>query len=473
MKPLRLYNSDGRSIQDFKPIEEGKVGLYCCGPTVYNYAHIGNLRAYTHWDVLRRTLERFGYQVKHIMNITDVGHLTGDGDDGEDKMLKGAREKKMSVWEIAEYFTEAFFADIDNLNIKHPDVSCKATEHIPQMIRMVERLEERGFTYISGGNVYFDTTRLPDYGRMALLDRQELQHGARVTVDSNKHDPMDFVLWFTKSKFENQAMQWESPWGTGYPGWHLECSAMSSEYLGEHFDIHTGGIDHIPVHHTNEIAQSEGAFGHRWVNYWIHNEFLIMKSGKMSKSKGGFLTLQSLIDDGYDALDYRYFLLGGHYRSQLVFSTESLDGARSARRSLIGRISALRRELASDRQPGKPDPAAQSRLDAFDEALGDNLNTPRALAELWGLIKDESISAASRIAAVLEMDQVLGLSLENSTRDNEQDSPIDDKLSQLLLDRTEARSAADWARADRIRDELAALGWKVVDTADGPRLEKA
>ena len=474
MKTLRLYNSDGRELQEFKPLESGHVGMYCCGPTVYNYAHIGNLRAYTHWDILRRTLERFGYEVKHVMNITDVGHLTDDGDEGEDKMLKGARERDMSVWEIAEFFTQAFFSDIERLNILTPTVSCKATEHIDDMIALVQRLEERGLTYEAGGNIYFDTEKLPDYGRMALLDRQNLQHGARVEVDINKHNPLDFVLWFTKSKFENQAMIWDSPWGRGYPGWHIECSAMSSKYLGEHIDIHTGGIDHIQVHHTNEIAQSEGAFGHHWVNYWIHNEFLIMKEGKMSKSKGGFLTLQKLIDDGYEALDYRYFLMGGHYRSQLVFSKESLDGARSARKSLLGRVSSFKREIADLTLPALNDlgKAALSRLEAFDEALGDDLNTPRALAEMWQLVKDEKISAAERLSAVLDMDGVLGLNLE-SAGDETTGAGEDDDLKALMARRQEAREAKDWAAADEIRDELASLGWKIVDTANGPRLEKA
>lgn len=474
LKPLRLYNSDGRKLQPFTPLKEGTVGLYSCGPTVYNYAHIGNLRAYTQWDILRRTLERFGYTVKHVMNITDVGHLTDDGDDGEDKMIKGARERGMTVWEIAQFFTDAFFRDTGRLNIKEPTVSCKATEHIADMIGLVERLEQNGFTYLSGGNLYFDSTKLADYGRMALLDRQELQHGARVEVDVNKKHPLDFVLWFTRSKFQNQAMTWDSPWGRGYPGWHLECSAMSSKYLGERFDIHTGGVDHIPVHHTNEIAQSEGAFGHKWVNYWVHNEFLIMKSGKMSKSKGGFLTLQSLVDDGYDPLDYRYFLLGGHYRSQLVFSVESLDAARSARKSLVGRTAAFRRNLGAAPLPKTSDlgGGVRARLDAFDEALGEDLNTPRALAEVWGLVKDDALSPAERLAALLDMDGVLGLKLDEAGQNDDPDS-VNEELADLLKRRNEAREAKDWAAADEIRDELASLGWKVVDTPNGPRLEKA
>ena len=454
-------------------MEEGKVGFYSCGPTVYNYAHIGNLRAYTHWDFLDRILERFGYSVTHVMNITDVGHLTDDGDEGEDKMIKGARERGMSVWEIAEFFTKAFFSDTESLNIRRPTIACKATEHIGDMIALVKRLEENGFTYLSGGNVYFDTAKLPDYGRMALLDRQDLQHGARVDVDENKKNPLDFVLWFTNSKYENQAMIWASPWGRGYPGWHLECSAMSSKYLGEQFDIHSGGIDHIPVHHTNEIAQSEAAFGKKWVNYWLHNEFLIMKGGKMSKSKGGFLTLQSLVDGGYNPLDYRYFLLGGHYRSQLVFSKESLDGARSARRSLLGRVAALKREVGDANTALKDlGEAARAYLEAFDEALSDDLNTPRALAEAWQLAKDGNIPAAERLAALLDMDGVLGLDFDLAG-DEDKAAEEDTGLTELLERRRVARENKDWAAADEVRDELASLGWKVVDTPDGARLEKA
>ncbi len=470
MKSLYLYNSDGREIQEFIPRQSGKVGLYCCGPTVYNYAHIGNLRAYIQWDILRRVLERFGYQVTHVMNITDVGHLTDDGDEGEDKMVKGARERGMSVWEIAKHFTEAFFSNIHDLNILQPTITCKATEHIKSMIDLVKRLEDRGFTYSTGGNVYFDTDQFPDYGRLALLDRQNLHHGSRVEVDANKRNPADFVLWFTNSKFTNQAMVWDSPWGKGYPGWHLECSAMSSLYLGEQFDIHTGGIDHIPVHHTNEIAQSEGASGRKWVNYWLHNEFLIIKGGKMAKSKGRFITLQNLLDKGYDALDYRYFLLGGHYRSQLIFSLEGLLGARSARVSLLGRVAALRR-ICSPVSLNAVDSEARIRLEAFDTALSEDLNTPRALAELWALIKDDRLKPSDKLAAVLSMDEVLGLHLDEAGSESGQ-AAMDAEITRLLEERLRARSAKDWALSDRIRDELAGRGWKVVDSPEGQRLEK-
>ena len=279
---LKLYNTMGREIQEFKPIQQGKAGFYGCGPTVYNYAHIGNLRAYVFLDLLDRTLSFLGYKVEHVMNITDIGHLSDDNDDGEDKMLKTARERSQSVLEIAQFYTDAFFNDIDRLNIKRPSVICKATDHIPDMIELIKKIEQNGHTYMSGGNLYFDVSTFKDYGKLAMLNLDDLKAGARIDVDQNKRNPFDFVLWFTKSKFENQALVWDSPWGKGYPGWHIECSAMSMKYLGEQFDIHTGGIDHIPIHHTNEIAQSEGATGKKWVNYWLHNEFLVIAKDKNS-----------------------------------------------------------------------------------------------------------------------------------------------------------------------------------------------
>ena len=342
---LRLFNTMGRKMEDFQPLTEGKVGFYGCGPTVYNYAHIGNLRAYVFLDTLDRTLRFLGYDINHVMNVTDIGHLSGDADDGEDKMLKTAKERGQSVLEIADFYTKAFFNDIDRLNIKRPTTVCKATEHVEEMIALIKRIEENGHTYMAGGNLYFDVSTFPKYGELANLNLDDLKAGARIDVDQNKRNPYDFVLWFTKSKFENQALTWDSPWGRGYPGWHIECSAMSMKYLGESFDIHTGGIDHIPIHHTNEIAQSEGATGKKWVNYWLHNEFLVIaktkdgdEGGKMSKSSGNFLTLQTLVDKGYDPLDYRFFLLGAHYRSQVAFSFDAMDSAKNARKALVSRV---------------------------------------------------------------------------------------------------------------------------------------
>jgi len=463
---MKLYNTADRRVVDFIPLEPGKVSMYCCGPTVYNYAHIGNLRAYLFEDVLRRTLTQAGFTVKHVMNVTDVGHLTGDGDDGEDKMVKGAREKGMTVWDIAKFFTDAFFHDTTRLNIERPTVVAAATEHIPQMIALIERLEANGLAYRAGGNVYFDTSKFPDYGKMALLDRQEAPALSRVDADAGKKNPRDFVLWFTQSKFGDQAMTWDSPWGRGYPGWHIECSAMSIYHLGERFDIHCGGIDHVKVHHTNEIAQSEGALGHKWVNYWLHNEFLLLSKEKMSKSSGEFLTLQLLVDKGYDPLDYRYFCFGAHYRSALTFTWEALDSARNARRNLTDRVL----EWKAAGPPAAPGAGTAAALKAWKNALESDLATPQALAALWALVKDLGLSPAEKLGAVLVMDKVLGLGLselEAQTR-----TPVPSEVAALAEARTQARQAKEWKRSDEIRDELKALGWSVEDTAAGPVLKK-
>lgn len=464
---VRLYDTMSRAVKEFVPIEEGKAGLYCCGPTVYNFAHIGNLRTFIFEDLLHRTLVKAGYSLTHVMNITDVGHLTGDGDDGEDKMEKSARESGRSVWDIAEFYTKAFFDDEKDLNIIRPDIVCKATDHINDMIEIIKKLEEGGHTYISGGNVYFSIDTIDDYGKLAKLNLDDLKEGARIEVDSNKRNPKDFVLWFTNSKFKDQAMQWPSPWGTGYPGWHIECSAMSSRYLGSHFDIHCGGIDAIPVHHTNEIAQSEAAFGQKpWVNYWCHGEFLLNDKGKMSKSSGEFLTLSLLKEKGYDALDYRYFCLGGHYRSQLKFSFESLDQARSARQTLMRRLAECSTAKADGISEG-----ARHYLDAFYEAMFNDLKAPQALAALWSMMRDSDIPDGEKWLAALEMDSILGLSLEKAQEKEEPQETDADALA-LLEQRSEAKKAKNYALADEIRARLASMGYKVVDTPKGATLEK-
>ncbi len=466
---VKLYNTLGRELQEFKPIDKKEVGLYCCGPTVYNYAHIGNLRTYVFEDLLRRMLEYAGYNVNHVMNVTDVGHLTGDQDDGEDKMEKSARETGKTPEEIADFFTDAFFNDIDRLNIMRPATACRATKHIGNMIGLIKRLEAGGFTYLEGGNVYFDTSKFDSYGELALLDRQKLKAGARIAVDGNKKNPADFVLWFTNSKFENHIMQWDSPWGRGYPGWHIECSAMSMKYLGDSFDIHCGGIDHIPIHHTNEIAQSEAATGKKWVNYWIHGEFLLMDKQKMAKSAGNFLTLQTLVDKGYDPLDYRYFCLGGHYRSQLVFNFESLDAARNARSNLNERISGLKAEAepASSESLGK---TAAEILERFNEGFLTDLNAPKALSELWQLLKAKDITAADKLGAALQMDRILGLRL------SEIEAPSSVTLSSeeeaLIREREQARADKDWARADELRNKLLEMGIEIKDTSEGTKWNK-
>ena len=463
---MRLYNTMSRSIEEFVPINEGKVSMYCCGPTVYNYAHIGNLRTYIFEDLLRRTLRRSGYDVKHVMNITDVGHLTGDGDDGEDKMEKSARETGRTVWDIAEFYMNAFFRDEEALNIERPDIICRATEHIDDMINLIKRLEEGGHTYISGGNVYFSIDSISDYGKLARLNLDDLKSGARIEVDSNKKNPKDFVLWFTNSKFKDQAMMWDSPWERGYPGWHIECSAMSMKYLGEHFDIHCGGIDAIPVHHTNEIAQSEAATGKTWVNYWCHGEFLLMGNAKMSKSSGSFVTLPVLEGEGYDALDYRYFCLTGHYRSQLRFSYEALDAARSARKGIMERIADAKSEGPAATEPSEK---AREYMAAFDEAMENDLNAPKALSILWQMLKDNGLSSSDKLAAAYHMDGILGLGLDKAEKKEE---TLDAELQALLDERTAAKKAKDYKKADEIRDKLLSMGYAVKDTPAGPVLQK-
>lgn len=475
---VRLYNTMGREIQTFTPLEAGKAGLYCCGPTVYNYAHIGNLRTYVFEDILRRVLERFGYEVDHVMNVTDVGHLTDDADEGEDKMLVGARERGMSVWEIAEHFTTAFFRDIEKLNIREPGTVARATQHIGEMQELISRLQQLGHTYVADGNVYFSIDSFPDYGKLALLDGADLQSGARIEVDSAKKNPRDFVLWFTRSKFEHQAMQWDSPWGRGYPGWHLECSAMSMKYLGERFDIHCGGVDHVNVHHTNEIAQSEGATGKPWVNYWMHGEFLLMPSGRMGKSKGNMITLAILEEEGFHPLDYRYFLLGAHYRTQLTFSQEALAAARTARASLVEQLRSLALEAGADvageiaaegADPGSQlgSEAAREARSQIDDAFADDLNAPKALGLLRALLKREEVPALDRLAVALDADGVFGLKLAESATHAHRELPPE--LMELIQRREQARAARDFARADEIREELRNAGVTIEDTPAGTK----
>ena len=503
---LRLYNTMGREMQDFVPITPGFVGFYGCGPTVYNYAHIGNLRAYIFLDTLDRTLTYLGFDKKHVMNITDIGHLTGDADAGEDKMLKTAKERHESVMEVARFYTDAFFKDLDALNIIRPDVVCKATEHVQEMIDLIKRIEANGHTYMAGGNLYYDVTTYDHYGDLAGLNLDELKAGAGkrdvVVIDGNKRNPADFVLWFTKSKFEDQALTWDSPWGRGYPGWHIECSAMSMKYLGEHFDIHTGGIDHVPIHHTNEIAQSEGATGKKWVNYWLHNEFLVIakdrnSSGgeKMSKSSGNFLRLQSLIDKGYNALDYRLFLLGSHYRKQVYFSWEAMDGAKNGRAALLQRISKLVStagkdfaQTLADKKYGRGEAAnveglsdsAKKYLEDFRAALENDLLTPVALSCVQKVVKDSAMEPKEILDTVSRMDSVLGLALiknalelvdsavQVSQSGGHDGDPEAAEIDALVEKRTQAKKSKDFALADQIRDELTARGIIVTDTANGP-----
>ncbi len=466
---INLYNTMGRKLEEFKPINEKEVGLYTCGPTVYNYAHIGNLRTFIFEDILKRVLIHSNYKVKHVMNITDVGHLTDDGDAGDDKMTKKAKESGKSVWEIASFYTDAFINDSNDLNLIKPTVLCKATDHIKEMINLIKRLEAGGHTYISGGNVYFSIDTFPNYGKLANQNLDDLKTAVRedVTVDENKKNSKDFVLWFTNSKFGEQQMMWDSPWGRGYPGWHIECSAMSMKYLGESFDIHCGGIDAIPVHHTNEIAQSEAATNHKWVNYWVHGEFLLDETGKMSKSKGEFLTLSLLKSKGYDPMDYRFFVLGGHYRSQLRFSFENLDTARKNRLSIVSKIQDLLE--AGAKKIKLESEVALSLANEFDECVNNNMNMPKAVAVLWKTLKADDISNDEKYTLILYFDEVFGLRFDEVEKPKME---IPSEIQELIDARVEAKKQKDFGKADKIRDQITDLGYILKDTPKGPILSK-
>lgn len=464
---LKLYNTYTRGKEIFVPIRPDLVTLYTCGLTVYNYAHIGNLRTYIFEDVLKRVLFYNGYKVKHVMNITDIGHLTSDADEGEDKMVLSAKKEKKTVWEIAEYYTKAFENDLKKLNIIFPDYHIKASEHIPQMIKLIQRLEEKGYTYFRNGNVYFDISKFPNYGKLARLDMDKLRAGARVAVDKSKKNPLDFVLWFTKSKFEDQEMKWDSPWGKGYPGWHIECSAISMHYLGEQFDIHCGGIDHIPVHHTNEIAQSEAATGKKWVNYWIHGEFLVFNKEKMSKSKGEFLTLDLLNKKGYSPMVYRYFCLGAHYRQQISFSYEALETAKFSYNRLRNKIM----EIKSNKEQSKLDEKFVKTIkEDFLERINDDLSMPEALAVLWKVLRTDKIGNKEKYDLIVKFDKVFGLLLERVEEllSEEAKQKIDTELvERLVKERDEAREREDWTKSDKIRERLIRMGIEVRDTSKG------
>ncbi len=462
---IALYNTMSRKIEPLETIQPGRVGMYCCGPTVYNFAHIGNMRTYIFEDILRRSLEAAGYAVLHVMNITDVGHLTSDADEGEDKMILAMRREGKTAHDIADFYTDAFMRHAQALNILRPHECPRATDHIGDMIDMIRRLEEKGLAYSAGGNVYYDIARFTDYGKLAGTDRESLRAGARIEVDRNKRSPHDFALWFTQSKFEDQEMTWESPWGRGYPGWHIECSAMSMCYLGEQFDIHCGGIDHVPVHHTNEIAQSEGATGQSpWVKTWLHGEFLVTDSAKMSKSSGEFTTIDTLIERGYDPLAYRYLCLGGHYRQQLGFSYEALDGAANGLESLRRIVLNLKQKAGAPTAPAADHP----RLREFQGHLADDLNMPRALATVWTTLK-EPIPDSEKLGLVYAFDAIMGLDLD-ALEEKERAGEVPSEVMERVAKRAEARNARDWAEADRLRDEIAALGYTVKDTPDGAQV---
>lgn len=456
---LSLYDTYARELREFVPIKkDGSVGLYCCGPTVYNYAHIGNLRTYIFEDILRRVLEFNDYKVDHVVNITDVGHLVSDADDGEDKMEKGAARTGKTAWEIADIYTDAFFSDLKLLNIKTPTVVCKATDHIAEQITAIQQIEAKDMTYITSDGVYFDTSRDPEYGYLARLNIEGLQEGARVDK-GEKRNSTDFALWKFSPADEKRQMEWESPWGKGFPGWHIECSAMATKYLGPLFDIHCGGKDHIPIHHSNEIAQSMACYGTRLSNYWMHGYFLQTDKSKMSKSSGEFLRMETLTDQGHDPIAYRYLCLLAHYRSDINFSWETLESATTA----LNRMRTAYYQLPEN---GTIDEGYREKFISF---VNDDLNTSRAIALIWELLKSTNVTDADKKTTITLFDTVLGLQLSEWIPAAKTEVP--DEIMELVDARQQARASKDWAAADKARDDLAARGYEVVDTADGPEVK--
>ena len=463
---MKLYNTLTRKIEDFIPYEEGKVKLYTCGPTVYHYAHIGNIRNYIGHDILDKTLRYLGYDVTRAMNITDVGHLTSDSDSGEDKMLIASKRENKSAYEIAKFYTDEFFKDFALVNCKRPEIVSPATDNIDEYIKIITKLLDDGFAYQSGGNVYFDISKLNDYYVLTNHKEDEMVVGARegVEEDNNKKNQADFALWFTDSKFENHEMVWDSPWGVGYPGWHIECSGISIKYLGEYLDIHGGGVDNIFPHHTNEIAQSESYLGHKWCNYWFHNEHLMDESGKMSKSKGDILTVTSLKQKGYDPLAFRFMCLGSHYRKQLVFTYDALEQAQNTLIKLKNKIS----KLSSDGELEKE--KFDSYNQKFIDSLSYDLNTSNALTVLYDLLKDGEINNTTKLELINSFDKVLSLDLVND-KEEEIDNELIDYIEEKIEERKNAKKNKDFALADSIRDDLLEKGIKLIDTREGTKFE--
>jgi cysteinyl-tRNA synthetase len=451
-----LYNTLTRKKELFVPIRRGFVGLYTCGPTVYDYAHIGNLRSYIFEDLLKRVLLFNGFEVKHVMNLTDVGHLVSDADEGADKMEKGAKREGISAWDLAKKYTDAFMEDCRKLNILRPTIVCKATDHIKEQLDLIGELEKKGYTYRTSDGIYFDSAKFEGYGRLAGGRNKGIEPGKRVSV-GEKRSPEDFALWKFSPKDEKRQMEWESPWGTGFPGWHIECSAMSMRYLGRHFDIHTGGVDHIPIHHPNEIAQSEAATGEKFVNYWLHGEFLVMENEKMSKSKGEFVTLGVLERRGFEPLAYRYFCLGTNYRKPLTFSWERLEAARDALARLRKEVLALK----ASRDSG-PSGTTKEYDSEFLAGINDDLNLHEAMRAARRMLADEGISPARRLAAILDYDRVFGLGLGSL---KEAAAPED--VVALAEEREKARRAKDWKRADELRKRISEKGFTVEDEPGG------
>ena len=464
---MKIYNTLTRTVEEFIPHEEGTVKMYTCGPTVYHYAHIGNLRTYIFEDIFEKGLKYLGYSVSRVMNITDVGHLTSDSDTGEDKMEKGAKREGKTVYEIAEYYTNAFFEDCEKLNIRKPNTVEPASHHIDMYIKMITKMLDDGYAYISNGNVYFDVSKAKDYYKLSGKNADDLMVGVRDTVeeDANKRNQADFVLWFTDSKFKNQDMRWESPWGVGYPGWHIECSGISGKFLGEYLDIHCGGVDNIFPHHTNEIAQSEAYFGHKWCNYWVHGEHLNDDTGKMSKSNGEFLTVSLLQEKGYDPLSYRYFCLGSHYRKVLTFTYEALDQAEQAYKKLKRTISKLSRE------PDLHEDKIDFYQDKFKQCISNDLNTSSMLTLLYDVLKDSELTDFTKLYLIEDFEKVLSLNLIDEEEENDIGEEFETYINEKIAERKLAKQEGDYEKADKIRNELLEKGVMIKDTREGTVIE--
>lgn len=473
---LKLYNSLTKQIEEFKPLKPPKVGMYTCGLTVYDYAHIGNLRKYVNDDILRRALMFSGYQVTHVQNVTDVGHLVSDEDEGEDKMEKGAAREGKTVWELAEFYTNYFYNALAKLNILKPTIVCKATETIKDQIELIQRLIAKGYAYETEEAVYYDISKFPSYNKLFSQDLTEKQVAVREEVETGLHkqNPADFALWFKLvGRFKNHVMHWPSPWGEGFPGWHIECSAISMKYLGETIDIHTGGQDHLPVHHPNEIAQSEAATGKQFVRYWIHGGWLLVNNMKMSKSLNNFYTLEDLEKKGFDPLDLRYFYLTAHYRTTLNFTWQALEAAKNSRQSLMEITANLKSQKEDDRRtvlsPEKMEKTSEFR-DQFFSAIDNDLNTPQALSVVWSMVKS-NIPAVDKYDLLMSFDQVLGLDLKNASSVREVSS-VPQKVSDLVKKRNYFRSQLKWAEADQARAEIEKEGYLLEDTAEGTKVVK-
>jgi len=458
---IQLFNSLNHKLEKFKPQKGKKVGLYTCGPTVYNYAHIGNLRTYVFEDILKRILTINGYQIKHVMNITDVGHLTSDADVGEDKMEKGSKREGKTAWEIAKFYISAFENDLTDLNILPPDIWCRATEHIKEQIKLIEKLEKNNFTYQTEDGIYFDTSKFPEYGKMANLKNQTIRAGVRVEM-GDKKNPTDFALWKFSPKNEQRQMEWESPWGMGFPGWHIECSAMAVKYLGQPFDIHCGGIDHIPVHHTNEIAQSEAANGKKLANFWLHGEFLITGKEKMAKSGENFLTIAAVKEKGINPLAYRYFLLQTHYRKQLNFTWKALQAAENGWERLTQTVEKLTSETEQETANTK------KYYSAFVDYLNDDLNTPQALALTWKILENKKITDSEKLWLIKKFDQVFGLNLNTQKKP----AAIPQEIIDIVAERNAARNQKNWKKSDELRRVLEDMGYDVKDGLSGTTINK-